>query len=179
MNIGGENWQRQLSALLITPVQRIPRYVLLLRELIRCTPHDREEYNNLQAALVEVSRIAGKPYHLASVWRYTLVIVILFICVVLCCVDYVNETKRLSENKRRVTEIASKVAGSVNLAPTLISGWIWKRSKTLKQWRRRYVVLSGDELSYYKQIDENMKPEVIRAIHHQSRTRCTYFDVVQ
>jgi hypothetical protein len=84
---------------------------------------------------------------------------------VLIHIDYVNETKRLSENKRRVTEIASKVVGTVNLAPTLISGWIWKRSKTLKQWRRRYVVLSGDELSYFKQIDENMKPEVIHCAH--------------
>jgi hypothetical protein len=81
-------------------------------------------------------------------------------------IDYVNETKRLSENKRRVAELQTKIVGTINLAPTLISGWIWKRSKTLKQWRRRYVVLSGEELAYYRQIDENMKPEVLALQDH-------------
>ena len=39
-----------LPAFLICPVQRLPRYLLILRDLQKCTPEDHPDYPNLQAA---------------------------------------------------------------------------------------------------------------------------------
>jgi hypothetical protein len=39
-----------LASILIMPVQRIPRYELLLRELIKCTTEMHVDWNNLQKA---------------------------------------------------------------------------------------------------------------------------------
>lgn len=38
----------KLSSLLITPIQRVPRYKLLLKEVLRHTPPRQKEYNELQ-----------------------------------------------------------------------------------------------------------------------------------
>jgi len=43
---------------LIMPIQRIPRYAMLLRELIKYTPIDNPEYTKLQQALKKIERIA-------------------------------------------------------------------------------------------------------------------------
>ena len=37
-----------LPAFLICPVQRLPRYLLILRDLQKCTPEDHPDYTNLQ-----------------------------------------------------------------------------------------------------------------------------------
>jgi len=47
-----------LDALLITPVQRIPRYNLLLKDLIRHTSEAHPDYQNLTAALTLMEEIA-------------------------------------------------------------------------------------------------------------------------
>lgn len=42
---------RKLSSLLITPVQRVPRYQLLVKEVLQHTPYEHREYRRLQGNL--------------------------------------------------------------------------------------------------------------------------------
>jgi hypothetical protein len=46
-----------LASILIMPVQRIPRYELLLRELIKCTNEMHTDWSNLQKAQKEIQSI--------------------------------------------------------------------------------------------------------------------------
>lgn len=39
---------KKLPSLLITPIQRVPRYKLLLQEVLQHTPNKHKEYNLLQ-----------------------------------------------------------------------------------------------------------------------------------
>ncbi|KAJ4459669.1 putative Guanine exchange factor for Rac 30 [Paratrimastix pyriformis] len=48
-----------LSSLLIRPVQRIPRYGLLLKELVKHTPQEHQDYSSLNKALVQLSDTAS------------------------------------------------------------------------------------------------------------------------
>ncbi len=41
-------------SLLITPVQRIPRYTLLLKELLKHTPNSHPDYNDLALAYEKI-----------------------------------------------------------------------------------------------------------------------------
>lgn len=47
-----------LGALLITPVQRVPRYKLLLESLLNKTPKDHPDFEKLQEATVEINKVA-------------------------------------------------------------------------------------------------------------------------
>jgi len=53
-----EVWKQKVTSLLITPVQRLPRYRMLLIELTKHTPEDHRDYENLQNALRNVSECA-------------------------------------------------------------------------------------------------------------------------
>ncbi|KAG7169130.1 putative protein tag-52 [Homarus americanus] len=50
--------QAKLPSLLITPVQRIPRYRLLLGELLRHTPDDHPHHSSIEKAVGEVGEVA-------------------------------------------------------------------------------------------------------------------------
>jgi hypothetical protein len=62
-------------------VQRIPRYELLLRDLLRITPPDHPDHDNLQAALDKVKVIAS----------------------------YINESKRVADRAERMHELTTNV----------------------------------------------------------------------
>jgi hypothetical protein len=47
-----------LQAFLVTPVQRIPRYKLLLEDMLKNTPTDHPDYENISNALILISQIA-------------------------------------------------------------------------------------------------------------------------
>ncbi|KAJ7390472.1 Rho guanyl-nucleotide exchange factor [Desmophyllum pertusum] len=47
-----------LAALLITPVQRVPRYKLLLESLLNKTPKEHADFEKLQEATVEINKVA-------------------------------------------------------------------------------------------------------------------------
>lgn len=47
-----------LGALLITPVQRVPRYKLLLESLLNKTPREHPDFEKLQEATVEINKVA-------------------------------------------------------------------------------------------------------------------------
>jgi hypothetical protein len=51
-----EDGIEELASLMICPVQRIPRYLLLLRELLKCTPESHHERKDLEDALKIVER---------------------------------------------------------------------------------------------------------------------------
>ncbi|KAL4084903.1 hypothetical protein QTP88_027773 [Uroleucon formosanum] len=48
----------KLNSLLITPIQRIPRYLLLLRELQNYTSTEHQGYNDIKAAVEQISKVA-------------------------------------------------------------------------------------------------------------------------
>jgi len=50
--------RQDLTSFLITPVQRLPRYVLLLKEMVKCTPEDHEDFETLQKALQGITKVA-------------------------------------------------------------------------------------------------------------------------
>jgi hypothetical protein len=49
-----------LMSLLIAPVQRIPRYALLLREVLKYTPAHHEDHAGLQEALLKIEAVAAR-----------------------------------------------------------------------------------------------------------------------
>lgn len=68
---------QKLPFLLITPVQRIPRYNLLLQELLKKTPEDHADYAHITQALSKIKEIA----------------------------DYVNYSVREQENRTKLLKI--------------------------------------------------------------------------
>lgn len=49
---------KTLNSYFITPIQRVPRYIMLIAELLKCTPPTHADYPLLQEALQMVERIA-------------------------------------------------------------------------------------------------------------------------
>ena len=72
-----------LESLLIMPIQRIPRYRMLLEEVVKFTPEEHIDYKDLCTALETIKEIA----------------------------QYINERKRESENMTKVIEIQTKIRG--------------------------------------------------------------------
>jgi hypothetical protein len=70
-----------LDALLITPVQRCPRYELLLRDLIKTTAPEHEDFHNLQAARDAVMELN----------------------------QYINSKKKESETRMKLLSIQDKI----------------------------------------------------------------------
>ena len=72
----------QLGAFLIKPVQRLCKYPLLLRELIKNTPEDHPDFADLKAAEAKVQTV----------------------------VSFVNEAKRMAEGQAKMREIEAEVS---------------------------------------------------------------------
>ena len=51
---GGQN----LLALLLTPIQRVPRYRLLLADLVKCTPSDHPDHDDVVQAYDTTTEVA-------------------------------------------------------------------------------------------------------------------------
>ena len=52
-----KHFQLSLESLLILPVQRIPRYELFLKELLKCTGKTHPDYKYLESGLFDVMSI--------------------------------------------------------------------------------------------------------------------------
>lgn len=76
---------RGLEDYLIRPVQRIPRYYLLLQDLVKHTSKDHPDYANLASAAQKVQSVA----------------------------EYMNVKKREAENIMKVTEIQEMIEGDI------------------------------------------------------------------
>jgi len=72
-----------MDAFLILPIQRIPRYNLLLSDLVKHTWADRSDYENLRQSLSKMQEV----------------------------VYYINERKRESENINKILENQGKLTG--------------------------------------------------------------------
>eukprot|EP01111_Echinosteliopsis_oligospora_P009558 TRINITY_DN2823_c0_g1_i1.p1 TRINITY_DN2823_c0_g1~~TRINITY_DN2823_c0_g1_i1.p1 ORF type:complete len:446 (+),score=91.59 TRINITY_DN2823_c0_g1_i1:687-2024(+) len=75
--------QRGLEDFLIRPVQRVPRYFLLLQDLVKHTDKDHQDYQNLELAAKQIQEIAG----------------------------YINTKSREAENITKVIEIQDMIEG--------------------------------------------------------------------
>ncbi|KAL6078137.1 H/ACA ribonucleoprotein complex subunit CBF5 [Balamuthia mandrillaris] len=75
---------QDISAFLILPIQRIPRYLLLLKDLIRRTDPSHSDYDKLQAAYEKVKEVA----------------------------DFINENIRKAEAMNKIIEIEKKLEGN-------------------------------------------------------------------
>ena len=82
--------QLPLSSFLIMPIQRVPRYKLLLQELLKHTSPTHPDYASLQQALVLVSAVAA----------------------------HINDSVRANENRAKVREIQSMFIGANFVSPS-------------------------------------------------------------
>lgn len=76
-----------LFSFLIKPIQRICKYPLLLRDLLKVTPEDHEDHDNLVAALGKIEEV----------------------------VTYVNERKRLAENLQKILDVQKQIESTEEL----------------------------------------------------------------
>ena len=74
----------RLDALRVEPVQRVPRYVLLLGDLLKHTPEEHPDFEVLQKATTEIGSIAHS----------------------------INERKRENENRVRIEGLSRQLRGN-------------------------------------------------------------------
>ncbi|PRP81722.1 hypothetical protein PROFUN_10822 [Planoprotostelium fungivorum] len=109
---------KEISFYLIQPVQRIPRYILLLTDLLKYTPASHDDYEFIEAALNSVKRVT----------------------------DIINEGKRISDNNLKIGEMNQNISGTLNLKSLLerrkyfFEGDLMDR---MKKKERRVYLLNG------------------------------------
>ena len=118
---------KKLNALLITPVQRIPRYKLLLDDIIKNTPRYHPDKDNLMEARTQIDAIA---------W-------------------YINDQIEDFEKNRTMIDIQkSLVAGLPKIIKPdrklIKQGSLMKMNKSGGHAQPRYVILFSDMLMYCK-----------------------------
>jgi hypothetical protein len=115
-----------LTSYLIMPIQRVPRYELLLRELVKKTPSDSSEYDPLHQAYLKVQKVA----------------------------QHINEIKRQVENASKLFEIQNKIQGKLQapiLAPerNLVKEGVFdviRESLLRGVYTRRYVLFVFNDM---------------------------------
>ncbi|KYR00698.1 pleckstrin (PH) domain-containing protein [Tieghemostelium lacteum] len=117
-----------LQSLLIMPIQRIPRYKLLLKSLIDYTPIESPDYPTIMDALEKVSQVA----------------------------NHINESIREKQNSEKILSIQRRFTGYVPplLAPlrTFIKeGYLTKICR--KEPKKRWFILFSDALLYGTKIE--------------------------
>ncbi|KAJ1501699.1 hypothetical protein HMI54_009751 [Coelomomyces lativittatus] len=122
----------QLLSLMILPIQRIPRYILLLDQLVHYTDPSHPDYDGLTLCLSEVKKIA----------------------------DQINESLREFEQQKKVYEIHSKLTNRpTNLGP-LVSPSRWFVNsfdvhKPGNQGSKRHLILFNDIALLCKKISDD------------------------
>jgi hypothetical protein len=81
-----------LSDLLITPIQRLPRYEMLLKDLLKVTPEDHQDYADLSKAALQITEVAR----------------------------YVNSRRAEFETTNKILDIQSKFVNSNRLKPVTL-----------------------------------------------------------
>ncbi|XP_020280620.1 FYVE, RhoGEF and PH domain-containing protein 4-like [Pseudomyrmex gracilis] len=117
---------RKLSSLLITPVQRVPRYQLLVKEVLQHTPCRHKEYRPLQSCLVEIEKSA----------------------------KHINSLIAQNEETQKLLNLQKCISTSINLVKPgrmlLKQGPLMRVSRRGKVAYKRYFVLLNDTLLYCK-----------------------------
>lgn len=116
----------KLSSLLITPIQRVPRYKLLLKEVLRHTAPKEKNYNILQASLAQIENVAS----------------------------HINSLVEEYEDTQKLLELQKHITGTVNLVKPgrklIRQGPLMKVSKKGNSSFKRHFVLLSDTLLYCK-----------------------------
>jgi len=113
---------KDLPSFLITPIQRLPRYVLLLQELLRATPKSHKDYENVVEALSKIKLLT----------------------------EYINLEKKFAENFQKLVEIQNSFAEDLLLAKSpkrelLKEGdYMVKKKGTRKGWNELHFFLFND-----------------------------------
>ncbi|XP_012522558.1 FYVE, RhoGEF and PH domain-containing protein 2 [Monomorium pharaonis] len=117
---------RKLSSLLITPVQRVPRYQLLIKEVLQHTPYEHREYRHLQACLVEIENSA----------------------------KHINTLIAQNEETQKLLNLQKCIVTSINLVKPgrilIKQGPLMRVSRRGNSAYKRYFVLLNDTLLYCK-----------------------------
>lgn len=119
----------KLNSLLITPIQRIPRYLLLLREILNYTPTNHKGFDEIKAAVEQISKVA----------------------------DHINNLVQEQENMSRLVSIQRSLSGcgKVNIVlpgrKLIKEGPLMKVSPEGSTPIPRYVILLSDMILYCKE----------------------------
>ncbi|KAL7306476.1 hypothetical protein TKK_0001175 [Trichogramma kaykai] len=117
---------QKLSSLLIAPIQRVPRYKLLLQQVIRHTSPRTKAYNELQASLVEIEKVAS---HINSM------------------VEEYENTQQLLELQKVITNLITLVKPGRKLVR---HGKLMRVGRGARSAFRRYFILCSDMILYCK-----------------------------
>ncbi|KAK9300075.1 hypothetical protein QLX08_007117 [Tetragonisca angustula] len=122
---------RKLPSLLITPIQRVPRYKLLLREVLQHTSNKHKEYNLLQVCLVEIEKAAR----------------------------HINTFIEQYEESQKLLKLQKCIVNPINLVKPgrklIKEGALMRVSRRGNSAYRRYFVLLNDILLYCKGDPQN------------------------
>ncbi|XP_012228104.2 rho guanine nucleotide exchange factor 39 [Linepithema humile] len=117
---------KKLSSLLITPVQRVPRYQLLVKEVLQHTPYRHKEYKLLQACLVEIEKST----------------------------KHINTLIAQTEETQKLLNLQKCIVTSINLVKPgrilIKQGPLMRVSRRGNSVYKRYFVLLNDNLLYCK-----------------------------
>ncbi|XP_015758327.1 PREDICTED: LOW QUALITY PROTEIN: FYVE, RhoGEF and PH domain-containing protein 4-like [Acropora digitifera] len=132
-----------LGSLLITPVQRVPRYKLLLESLLNKTPREHPDFEKLQAATVEINKVA----------------------------HHINENIRQRENFQKMLSIQKSLTG-VGAPKVLAPGRFFIREGPLlkvcgRGSQERMFFLFSDILIYAKKNGSTDKEQLTLSLLYQ------------
>ncbi|XP_066588202.1 rho guanine nucleotide exchange factor 39-like [Prorops nasuta] len=117
---------RKLPSLLITPIQRIPRYKLLLKEVLQYTPARHKEFFSLQTCLAEVERAC----------------------------THINTLISQHENTKKLLELQARITNPINLVKPgrmlIKHGSLMRVSRSGNCSYKRYFILLSDTFLYCK-----------------------------
>ncbi|TRY76816.1 hypothetical protein TCAL_03502, partial [Tigriopus californicus] len=141
--------QLKLNALLITPVQRIPRYKMLLEDVIKNTPDCHPDKANLQNALTQIDAVA---------W-------------------HINDQLREHEDSLKMVDIQKSLQGGfpkiiIPGRKLLRQGNLMKVPRAGGQAQPRYFVLFSDMMIYCK-IKTNSPTQLILPKANALECGCT------
>uniref|UniRef100_A0A6B2L4J8 Uncharacterized protein n=1 Tax=Arcella intermedia TaxID=1963864 RepID=A0A6B2L4J8_9EUKA len=114
-----------LPSLLILPVQRIPRYVLLLQDFLHHTSPSHPDYANLQKSLDLMKEVA----------------------------NYINQAIALSESRKKAISAIQSLGNPIDNPPhrrLLFEGWLKKENKRGIAKRKKFYLFT-DILLYAKE----------------------------
>ncbi|KAK9885963.1 hypothetical protein WA026_013839 [Henosepilachna vigintioctopunctata] len=148
--------QNKLSALLIAPIQRIPRYRLLLQQLHELSAPKDPNYNNISESLVKVEEAA----------------------------EHINKLIEEQENIQRLLEVQRCLKNNEPSIITpgrvlLKEGILLQFDKTTAPSQKFYVILLNDIILFSKMKSSSLKPNSLKCKKIFPLTKCTILENVE
>lgn len=126
---GGKGWNTVMGQLLILPIQRIPRYVMLLKDIMKYTVEEHTGKARLCEALIRMQEVASD----------------------------VNESTRAYEMQERLRKIEAQLPFSESaLIPVVKYGSLQAKFTKKKSWRQCFCVVRAHVLyGFAQRLDAN------------------------